>query len=487
MTQTEPGQKAARAKKDGVEEEGTAQSTAEAANAQPPTPPMDEAEQARTERIEMLKKVEELKKARLQKQISALEAEVKTPEPDGSGEGSATIDAADPQAHAEPATAKPIVSPPARPATLQGRHIFAMTSFLMFVVLPTIIVAWYMYERATDRYVSYMGFSVRTEEVGSAFELLGGVAELSGSSSSDTDILYRFIDSQQLVAAVDARVDLESIWLHPNIENDPIFAYEAGGTIEDMTAYWGKMVDVYADTSTGLIDLQVQAFTPEDAQLIAEVIFDESLRMINRLSAIAREDSTGYAREELDQTVERLKDARTALTQFRNRTQIIDPSASITSQMGILSSLQSELAQTLIDLDLLRQTTNENDPRVVQARQRIDVIESRIAEERNKFGQGADDGASPDAAFADLIEEFEALAVDLQFAESSYRAAQATLDASINEARRQSRYLAAHIQPTLPQSAERPNRFTTVALFGLFSLLAWSVLLLAGYALRDRR
>ncbi|MEP5152074.1 capsule biosynthesis protein [Planktotalea sp.] len=465
-------------------------------------PAKNAAQKAREERIEMVTKVEDLKKARLQKQIDLLEAEnkatqakiaaanqaakapaQKTPPPPAAPKAPNGPQNAGP---AGGANAAPRI-PPAKPATMRGRHYFILFTFMLVFVLPTAGVGWYMYERATDRYVSYMGFSVRTEETGSAFELLGGVAELSGSSSSDTDILYQFIESQQLVAAVNERLDLEKLWLHPNVEYDPVFAYEPGGTIEDITDYWNTMVDVFADSGTSLIDLQVQAFTPEDAQLIAMTIFDESLQMINRLSAIAREDGTQYARDELTQTVERLKEARTALTRFRNRTQIIDPSASITSQLGILTSLQSELAQTLIDFDLLKRTTTENDPRLKQVRQRITVIEERIAEEQTKFGQGSSATDEDDNAFADLIGEYEILAVDLEFAETSYKAAQAALDAAINESRRQSRYLAAHIQPTLPESAEKPERLLTTLFFSLFAFLAWAILLLTGYSFRDRR
>lgn len=483
MTKKKSGETAAPAEPSNRSQNDATDPQSEAPQASQEETGQAEVEQSRAERIEMLKKIEELKKARLKKQIDSLEADVKEPNPKVTTASDVELGDAD----APPGEPKPSSMPPARKATLHGRHIFALTSFVMFVILPTFLVGWYMYERATDRYVSYMGFSVRTEETGSAFELLGGVAELSGSSSSDTDILYRFIESQQLVAAVHERINLEELWTHPSMERDPIFSYDGDGTIEDLRAYWKTMVDVYADSSTGLIDLQVQAYAPEDAQMVAQVIFDESLIMINRLSAIARDDATGYAREELDQTVERLKEARTAMTQFRNRTQIIDPSASISSQLGILASLQSELAQTLIDLDLLRQTTNANDPRAVQAQQRVDVIEARIEDERTKFGQGSGETGTGSEAFADLIGEYETLAVDLEFAETSYQAAQAALDAAINEARRQSRYLAAHIQPTLPQSPEKPERFNTTLLFGFFAALAWAILLLAAYALRDRR
>ena len=376
----------------------------------------------------------------------------------------------------------------AAPARPRFRHVMLALSFLVLVAGPTLGAAWYMWTRAADRYVSTAGFSVRTEEVGSAIELLGGVAQLSGSSSSDTDILYDYIQSQELVRQVDAVLDLRELWSAVPPEVDPIFAYHPPGTIEDLTDYWNRMVRVYNDGTTGLLELRVQAFTPRDAQTIAQLVYDRSAETINELTAIARADATRYAREELDTAVERLKGAREAITQFRNRTQIVDPAASIQSQMGILSSLQAQLAQSLVDLDLLADSTSQSDPRVSQTESRIAAIEARIAEEQRKLGFGAAEGAVDDGtAFADLVGEYERLVVDLQFAEQSYTAALATYDSAQAEARRQSRYLAAHVRPTLAEASTVPRRLELTLLTALFAFLAWAILALAAYALRDRR
>lgn len=448
-------------------------------------PEIDRLEQRRREkmreRFRIKEEMEALKTDQLRREMEQMRAKI-GPKPDPAKE----------KAAAAPPAAPP--GPKVHRARLRPRHVLTVLSFLLLVPGPTAATAWYLWTRAHDRYVSVAGFSVRTEEVGSAFELLGGVAELSGSSSSDTDILYSFIQSPGLVARVDAELDLRSIWSRPGWHwrepgHDPVFAYHPPGSIEDLTDYWNGMVGVYSDSGTGLIDIEVQAFAPQDAQAIARMIYDESTQMINRLSAIAREDATRYAREELDQSVERLKQAREALTRFRNRTQIVDPAASMQSQMGILSSLQAQLAQTLVDLDILRQSTSASDPRLVQAERRVEVIEARIAEERRKLGLGSESrpGAQGSEAFADLVGEYERLIVDREFAETSYTSALAAYDSAVAEARRQSRYLAAHVEPTLAESAEYPRHFQLLGLVALFSFLGWALVLLVGYSLRDRR
>lgn len=371
------------------------------------------------------------------------------------------------------------------PARLRSRHWLVLISFFILVVIPPVITGWYMWTRAADRYISTVGFSVRTEEMGSAIEMLGGIAQLSGSSSSDTEILYKFIQSQELVARAEETLDIRAIWAKGNPEKDPVFAYHAPGTIEDLVTYWRRMVKVY-NHDTGLLELQVEAFTPEDAHAIAELIYSESSDMINRLTSIARDDATRYARDELGKAVERLKAARETMTRFRNRTQIVDPSASVQSQMGLLSSLQLQQAETLIDLDIMQQTANLGDPRITQLQRRVDVIEDRIAQERKKLGIGTGDAAAT-GAFADLVGEFERLSVDQKFAEQTYTASMGAYDSAVAEAGRKSRYLAAHIRPTLAQASESPHRVTILMVTALFAFLIWAILVLAGYALRDRR
>lgn len=376
------------------------------------------------------------------------------------------------------------VKPPARPARPRTRHRFLMVSFVVFVIAPLVLASHYLWTRAADQFASRVAFSVRTEQQSSAIELLGGITELSGSSSSDTDILFAFLSSQELVSRVDAQVDLRKIWARVSAEQDPVFAFDPAGTIEDLQAHWARKISVVYDSGTGLIDLEVLAFDPQDALRVAEAVLAECAAMINSLSRIAQEDSIRFTREELENAVERLKASRRALTQFRNRTQIVDPSIDTQNQMGLLVTLQEQLAEALINADLLVDTTRQNDPRITQANRRIEVIRGRIASERRNLGLGDEDENGE--AFANLVGEYEGLIVDREFSETAYTAALAAHDAALAEVRKQSRYLAAHVKPTLAQKAEYPERAKIIVLLGAFCFFSWSVLCLVFYSLRDR-
>ncbi len=377
------------------------------------------------------------------------------------------------------------VRPPARPARTRRRHAFLLLSFIWIVVAPALAASIYLWSRAADQYASRVGFSVRTEEKASAIELLGGITELSGSSSSDTDILFAYLSSQELVAKVDARVDLRAIWSRVPDGQDPIFAFDTSGTIEDLLKHWDRKINIVYDSGTGLIDLEIRAFDPQDALTVAQAVLDECTAMINSLSRIAQQDAIRFTQEELEKAVERLKVARRALTQFRNRTQIVDPSIDTQNQMGLLVTLQQQLADALIESDLLVDTTRANDPRITQANRRIEVINARIASERRKLGLG-EEGESSNA-FATLVGQYEGLIVDREFAELAYTTALAAHDSALAEVRKQSRYLAAHVKPTLAERAEYPERIKILSLLTLFGFFSWAILCLVYYSFRDRR
>ena len=371
----------------------------------------------------------------------------------------------------------------AGPARSKRRHYRLMAFFVQLVVLPSLVAGWYLYAIAHDQYASHVGFSVRNEESGSAFDILGGITDLGGSSSNDTDVLFEFIQSQSMVEKVADRIDIVTAFRR---DGDPMFSLGDDTRIEAMHRYWGRMVSVFYDRSSGLIEIRVKAFDPENARDIATAIYEESSLMINDLSAIARADRTRYAREELDLSLDRLKDSRAAITAFRVRTQIVDPVADIQGRMGLLNTLQAQLAEALIEQDLLEQASSrDDDPRLVQSQRRVEVIENRIQAERARFSEGG--AREGDIPYSELVSQYEALSVDQTFAEESYVLALSAHNSALAEAQRQSKYLGQYLVPTLAQTPEYPQRFILMAVIigALFAI--WALSSMVYYSLRDRR
>lgn len=384
------------------------------------------------------------------------------------------------QQRIQAALQKPVL-PTASPAQLKKRHYGMAISFALAVVIPLLVSAYYLYTRAADQYASYVGFSVRSESAPSPGDVLGGLGSLVGitsSSTSDTDILFKFIQSRDLVERVDARLNLSEIW--SKAPQDPIFGFRGNNSIETLVSEWERKVRIYYDT--GMIDLRILAFDPRDAQNIATAILEESGIVINQLNDIAREDALSYSRDELERAQNRLREARQAVTEFRNRYQLVDPVADVQSQIGVVTLLQQQLAEQLVSLGLLQANAQPQDSRIGQTELSIRIIREQIEAERQKVGSN-----SEDMALSDVVGQYEILAMDRQFAETSYTAALASYESARAEAVRQSRYLAPYIRPTLAQEAEFPERAKLLMILTGFLTVLWLIGSLVFYSLRDRR
>ncbi|WP_439141820.1 capsule biosynthesis protein [Planktotalea sp.] len=373
--------------------------------------------------------------------------------------------------------------PTVRPARLRRRHVAIAISFAILVCLPVMISAWYLWARAADQYASTFAFSIRSEEPSSGLELLGGIAGISGSGASDSDILYDYLKSQQLVEQMQDALNLSALWSKPL--NDPVFAYDSSGSIEDLHMHWGQMVDISLDSTRGIIEVRARAFSPLEAQDIGAQILRKSEDLINQINNIAAEDSVRYALDDLQRTKARLANARGALTEFRILNEIVDPSFDFGAQSSLMASLEAQLSETQIEIDILSANTRRSDTRLNQAQTHKNVLQLRIDEERTKRVLGAADSGNQNRA--QIFGEYERLVVDVEFAEQSYQAARASFETAVSDARRNTRYLAAHIFPTIAEQSLFPKRGLILSLIALAAFLFWALLSLIGFSFLDRR
>jgi len=327
-----------------------------------------------------------------------------------------------------------------------------------------------------------MSLSVRTENLQSATDFLGGLSSITGSSSSDVDILTQYIASGDLVRSIQSDIDLTSIF-SAEWPNDFLFAYNPSGQFEDLLDYWNSRV--LTQSVNGVVTLSVRSYDPKASNQIIIAIYESARQLINRLSDEAHEDATRFSRDELEASEARLAGAREDMTNFRLEAQIVDPQATLESQMGILTQLQIQQAETLIQRDLLTQTAGVDDPRVGEVTRKVEALQAQILIEKNKFGRGGQGPGGSD--YATLFATYEKLASNLLFAEEAYRSSQLAYNSAISDAKRKARYLVAHVNPTVAEKSLYPNRPVQLFVFALFITLLWSVGLLIYYSIRDRR
>ena len=99
-------------------------------------------------------------------------------------------------------------APPARP---RRHHWLIIASCFLAVVFPTLMAATYLTWTAADRYGSRVAFSIRSNQSAAPLEILRFVTQLGISSVlTDGQVLYEFIQSQQIVETVRTKLPLEA-------------------------------------------------------------------------------------------------------------------------------------------------------------------------------------------------------------------------------------------------------------------------------------
>ena len=380
---------------------------------------------------------------------------------------------------------------------IHSRHLILGAAFAIMVVVPTSAASFYMTFVAADQYESATSSTVRSIDNMPATGDLLGIFSQSGATStvSDSYIVSDYILSDQMVRKIDEKFDLSSTYAIRG--GDFYYGLKPDSSIEDKTAFWQSVASVTYDHSSNILKLTIRAFEPAQAKAIASFVLASCESLINQLSDSAREESLKSARTELSIAEKRIVDARTAIRDFREQSQDIDPVEAARQATQLVGAMEERLSKLTSDLTTAQSQMAEDTPRVRVIKAQIESLEKQISEERLKLGGGSSASQSGtrarnsdtplhEQAVADKLQLYEALETEREFSQQAYTAAMASLEKARIEARSKQRYIAAFIEPTSSEEAQYPRRFLNILLVFLGSIFTWSVMTLGYYNLRDR-
>jgi capsular polysaccharide transport system permease protein len=347
----------------------------------------------------------------------------------------------------------------------------AWAPFATLVLLPTLLTGLYFGLIAADRYVAEAQFVVRSAERSPATGL-GALLQSTGIGSQQDDafIVQAFMTSRDALAELERRVgfaglmgrqeaDLLSRW--PNLRD--------GDSFEGLFNYFRRRVQVVRDLTSGLSTLRVEAFTPGDAQRIAEALLEAGEVFVNRMNTRALADSLALARAEVALAEARMRDSQSAFDVFRRDRGLVSPVQNADLLMALVAELSSRVVETEAETRRL-EASAPNSPQLPALRARARALEAQLAAEKAKL-------VGADGALADSYGAFESLLVEQKFAEEALLAARANLEQARAEAQRKQRYLERVVNPGAPDEARRPRRLlmtlSVAAGAGLLYAIGW--------------
>lgn len=403
-----------------------------------------------------------------------------------------------PRRKIEPAPpAEKLETAPKKRKRFKLRHAIIGGSFALCVAIPSVVTTVYMTLIAADQYSSTASFSVRNiSGAVAASDVLGIFSQASGASGmADSFILMDYIKSGEMLNKIEANFDLYSMYKPRGL--DFFFGMGAKMPFERRLAFWQSVVDVTFDHSSGIMTLELKAFNPKDAQILANFVMSQSEDLINQLSEKAQNEVLRGSQDEVQHAENRLMASRNQLREYRDVEQEIDPTQGAKIANDLIMRLEAKLSELNTALIGARQQMSDDSPRVKVLQSQISSIKEQIDNERQRLGTGANNQApNPQSQaggktsrardVASRIQRYEALQTEEEFATKTYASALVSLEKARLEANEKQRYLATFIKPAVSEEAQYPERFLDSLLMTLLYAFVWAAGTMIYYNIRDR-
>lgn len=347
--------------------------------------------------------------------------------------------------------------------------------FVVVFLIPSLLTVIYFAFIASDQYASEFRFAVRGAEV-SVLDPMGAAGQMS--LAQDTLVITGFIKSRAMVEKLDKDLNLRAIFSHEGI--DFLSALPADASIEKLASYWKRQVKVSIETISGLITVEVTAFTPEDALAIAKAVSSYSEDIVNDMTNRASRDLVADTEAELKRSEELLKQTRAALQGLRNAEGILDPDAAATSINALISALKLERSTAAQQLATMSAGLSASAPQLKPIRARIAALDAQIAQLEAEVASGTGTDLSQ------TITVFDKAQLENEMAERRYAAAVAAMETARLSADRRRVYITPFVQPSLAQEAAGPLRFWFSAAGVVAAFFIWALMSAVAGFIRQR-
>ena len=342
-------------------------------------------------------------------------------------------------------------------------------AFITVLALPTLLAFIYFLVLASPMYVSHASFAIRSAETSSSsgLDIASMFLRTSGSTGNDAYILNDYIQSLDLARDIDHELGI--VTHYSNRDHDMISRLWQSPTQDELTRYWRWAVVPQLNVDTGIISLEVKAYTPEMAQKVTRAVLERSEALVNDMNERARHDAVELAREEVSRAEERVRHAQSAMREFRDAHNLIDPKITAEGLQGLVTGLEAEATSLRTQISEARSYMNDGAPLIKSLKQRLSAVEKQLAEEKLRVaGQGA-----PQGNLNSLVADYEDLTIEAEFAQKQLVSAMTSLEQARIQQMAQSRYVVAYQQPTLPDESlyPRPFLFTLYVFAGMLLFL----------------
>jgi capsular polysaccharide transport system permease protein len=331
-----------------------------------------------------------------------------------------------------------------------GRH----RLFIGVVILPMLIAAVYLIPIAAPRYSSSASFVVKSTTQQSG-DPLAALAQQSGQTiaSDETYAVNAYLTSRDVVDLLAKNNELRAVLNRPGA--DFLLRYPTFWLPDDNEFLYRRfqwMASAYVDPVTTISTIEVNAFSPEDAQTLTRAMIGYAEALVNRMNERAYQDSLAMANHFVDEAQKDVDRIGTELQKFRNVSGSIDPTLVSQSKLKVIEGLSTQLAE--IEATVAQQASvAPSSPTLTGLRAQAQSYRAEI--EKRKLEIAGSTGSE-----ATKLETYEQLTLRRDLGAKALQAAAAQRDQAREDAERQHLYIQMITQPNLSRDFARYPRVT---------------------------
>lgn len=352
-------------------------------------------------------------------------------------------------------------------------------SFPLLVLLPTLLVAFYLLAFASPQYKSEAQFVVRgldapSPSPGGFGQFLGMVPSLA-QGQQEAQSIREYLRSHDAVDALRGR-GIDLVAMYRRAGTDPFSAlWSAQPKAETLLDYYRDHVDVIYDPDDNITRLSVRAFRPEDALRISRALLQLGEARVNAYNVRLFEASVKTADTEAAAAEAGLAEAETRVDTFRESQRDIDPAATGVGKQHALDSQQADLDQQQALLSDMRAHLSASSPQVRAMQTRVASLAAALAASRNRL-------TGDPSAVAGRLGTFEDLQLRRELAAKRFEAAHTRLEEERARAAKGRLFIIAVVEPNLPEKPVLPKPLWTSLLVLIGLCIAYGIgwMLLAG-------
>jgi capsular polysaccharide transport system permease protein len=348
---------------------------------------------------------------------------------------------------------------------------YVLRAFIAIVVVPVAVAGLYLAFFVSDQYMSETRFAVRGAERAS-FDPIGNLLGVPSSNRvQEAMIISDYLRGRGIVEELEKEMNLRQRFAGPSI--DILSRFNTSNAIEELIKYWRWHIDVSIDALSGIVTVEVFAFTPQDALEISQAILAASERLINELSDRSRRDALQQTQTELKRAEAGLQASIRALQDLRNAEGLLDVDKTSETMIQMLADMRLEVIRMDREYAAQRQTVAPDSPQLRVLESRIKATRDQIGKLESQMTGSRQQKEGP--ALAESMSRFERLKLEHDIAQKRYIAAAGAFEKARVDLSTQQVYLTTFVPPTLAQKALYPRRLWIFIIIVVGCLALWGL------------